>query len=622
MQVFLFQFYINWLLKSGFVFFTFLFALSAAADSHYYKTAVGSDISIDKRLEFYREPGVTLSLEELLAQNPLWQKSDNQLFSRGFSQSAWWVRFNVYNTHESTDWMLEISYSVLDDLNIYIAHNDAEIEHFAMGDNKPFAQRPIDHRNFLVPLRLEQNATATIYIRVSSTSAVQLPMKIWDGEQFNQLDSNRSLVEGIYFGGLLAIGFFNVLLFLVLRDKIYIFYVMNVVSAALFVACLHGWTFQFIWPNATSWNDTAILFFLCVNLMSCWLFSAEFLTVSKLPKPYPLIHDIGTVISILFIAFVLWLPYHAAVICITPYALFTTIWGFALGIRAWRSGNSAALYYLVAWSMLLCGGIVLGLNKFNLIPDNFITDASLQIGSLLDVLIFALALADRINKERSLLFEAQRKSLIAKTEANQILEQRVAERTMELQSANTQLQLLSDTDQLTGLKNRRFLEKMLEAEFQRAQRYQRCISILLIDIDHFKKINDRFGHVTGDHCLKSLAEILQGAMRRTSDLISRYGGEEFCAVLPELDRSKAKAVAQQICDSVSAQPLTFAEQPIPVSVSIGVYSAVPGEDDEIINFIASADRALYEAKMQGRNRVVVGDDDESKEPFWDMGQGR
>lgn len=180
---------------------------------------------------------------------------------------------------------------------------------------------------------------------------------------------------------------------------------------------------------------------------------------------------------------------------------------------------------------------------------------------------------------------------------NRILAEQRAERLDELRM----------TDGLTGLKNRRYFEERFELDWAMCQRHTLPLSVLMIDLDHFKALNDHHGHLCGDHCLRAVAGTLQGRLTRSTDTIARYGGEEFVALLPGTSEEAARRLAQSIVDKVAALELHCDEAMPGVTCSVGVSSKVPtrGEQREIL--LGRADKALYAAKQQGRNRVVVDD---------------
>jgi len=166
-----------------------------------------------------------------------------------------------------------------------------------------------------------------------------------------------------------------------------------------------------------------------------------------------------------------------------------------------------------------------------------------------------------------------------------------------------EIELLSQTDSLTGLWNRRHLEESLESEFKRARRYEKELSIMIIDLDHFKKINDTYGHMAGDEVLREVSARIKKCQRET-DFIGRYGGEELVIILPETDLHTSSKVAETIRKSIEKEPVEFEEEIIHITTSIGI-SSLRKEHDNYATLFSEADEALYNAKKLGRNRVEV-----------------
>ncbi|HZN96082.1 MAG TPA: GGDEF domain-containing protein [Myxococcales bacterium] len=160
---------------------------------------------------------------------------------------------------------------------------------------------------------------------------------------------------------------------------------------------------------------------------------------------------------------------------------------------------------------------------------------------------------------------------------------------------------LTTVDGLTQISNRRFFEEALEREISRCNRYGREMSLVLIDVDHFKQINDNHGHLAGDAVLKQLASTIKNRIRR-EDVFARYGGEEFALLLPEVDLKGGAAMAEKARKLVEAQKFEFDQQRIPVTISAGV-AALAGTQREPADIIRAADAKLYESKSTGRNKV-------------------
>lgn len=178
--------------------------------------------------------------------------------------------------------------------------------------------------------------------------------------------------------------------------------------------------------------------------------------------------------------------------------------------------------------------------------------------------------------------------------------QELAEAQQRLTEQNILLRELAVVDELTGLRNRRFFDRTLQYEVDRMRRYDRHLSIVLLDVDHFKSVNDRFGHPVGDEVLKAVARCLERGVRK-SDLAARYGGEEFALVLPETGCAGALHVAERIRESIEVMDLSG----LKVTASFGVATVDGTWPGDLPGIVRAADQALYRAKHTGRNRVVT-----------------
>lgn len=175
-------------------------------------------------------------------------------------------------------------------------------------------------------------------------------------------------------------------------------------------------------------------------------------------------------------------------------------------------------------------------------------------------------------------------------------------KSMALERSNQQLEQLSATDGLTGLANRRQFDQHLHGEWQRSMRGGQPISLLLVDVDHFKRYNDRYGHLAGDACLRQVAGVLYDCAQRSGELVARYGGEEFAILLPGADADVAMTVAQHCMDEITRAGIEHADSPVAdcLTVSIGVATVVATQELVPESLVRSADEALYRVKSSGR----------------------
>jgi diguanylate cyclase (GGDEF)-like protein len=606
--------------------------------------------SLNDHIEYFVDDTGEHKAEQLMLPDQLWRKHDQETLSFGYTRSTYWFRFEVQNsTNNYIYHLLEIAYPVLDNIRMYVydAKNGLQVAQHTLGDKTSFNSRQIQHRNFVVPLDLEPAQKQVWLLRIKTSSAMQVPIKIWPDRQFFISDQARLMGLGVYYGIMFIMVLYNLFVFMSVREENYLYYVLYVASMAVFLASLQGLSFQYIWPNATSWNDRVIIVMLAGVVMFACLFTRNFLFLSDGEEKLNLAFW-TVIISSVFIALsVNFISYAILIQTLIGIAVVGISLSIYAGILRWGQGYSSARYYTIAWSSMLLGGVILALNKFNFIPRNFFTENAIQLGSVLEVILLSFALGERLNQEKrerfeaqitalnherianaaqaealeqerfarasqekSLVYEreareAQAKVLAIQSEANENLEHKVRERTNELESVNEKLAELSTTDALTGVRNRRYFDQMLEREFNRARREREQLSILMLDIDYFKRVNDEYGHQVGDDALRRVANVLREVLYRTTDFVARYGGEEFAIILPNTKVAGAYIVAEKIRKMIAKQQFDAAGITFSITVSIGIMGDEPSSGISADFWLKEADDALYKAKEEGRNKIVL-----------------
>ncbi len=175
----------------------------------------------------------------------------------------------------------------------------------------------------------------------------------------------------------------------------------------------------------------------------------------------------------------------------------------------------------------------------------------------------------------------------------------------QLIAAHEAMRLQATRDFLTGVWNRPAILEILEQELARAQREGQCFSLVLADIDYFKRVNDTYGHLVGDGVLKEVAHRMV-SVSRPYDMVGRYGGEEFIVVLPGCDEARGLKFAERLREHIAEVPVTYRDQSIALTVSVGLMASSPSHPDSPAELLHAADMALYQAKAKGRNRVEAG----------------
>ena len=278
------------------------------------------------------------------------------------------------------------------------------------------------------------------------------------------------------------------------------------------------------------------------------------------------------------------------------------------GIRAWTQGYRPARYFLLAWGLLLVGMLAYAGVSFGFMPRTFITTYGMQIGSAAEMVLLSFALAYRF---RLLQEENQRMEADARTE----MELRVGERTAELndaltrlETANRVLEQSSQRDGLTGVYNRRHLDLSLTRLWAEAIDHGRPLTLIVVDRDKFKQVNDQRGHMAGDDCLRQVARVMEELLEDHRCVLARFGGEEFFVLLPEIAAEDIWPLAEKLRQRIERLKIVSEDQAFGVTASIGVASLRAGEGRTYRDLVRIADKAMYEAKKRGRNQVAAAGD--------------
>lgn len=542
-----------------------------------------------------------------------WQTIGIKATNFGFDPSDYWFRTDILpGTASDSDYLLEIGYPLLDHLNVYLYEDDVLKSAFHTGDAHVFNQRPVPYPNFLFPLKLEADKAYQLYIHVKTNSSVQLPVKLIPELEFwkEQVISNILLVA--FYSVLLSMLFYNAILFLIVRDRSYLYYVLYLLSFTFMMASMDGLSYQFLWPESPAFHQFSIIFFMNCIMITAPLFASS---VLRLPAYNPALCGLMRIFSCMGCAGFLvglFFSYSVMVKMISVAAVSVAMSLFMVSVYVLIKRRSPEVFiFFLAWLALMVGYCSYVMQKLGWLPINNITEHSIEVGAIIEVMLLALSLAERINSERRLHLAAQDKILDVQVQANLELDYKVRERTAELELLNVRLKEASMTDALTGIGNRRLFDTRLSKELKLASFSGRSISLYMIDIDHFKRFNDSYGHQAGDVVLQKVAETLSNVVRDSGDLACRYGGEEFCLLLVNVSTDKALVIAERLRRSIEELKVHWKDEVLQVTCSVGLAQTQPGQivsEDEIIKV---ADENLYQAKAAGRNCVVYRDKSDS-----------
>ena len=546
-----------------------------------------------------------------------------------------WLRFDIdVKDTRNSQWLLTMATSSAREARLHIYSKEKETWRKSrdIGLNHPLQDRYYKTRHLTFPLEIEANNRYTVYLQIKADNLVLIPINIEKEEIFEDSVRVELLLLGIFFGALAALLLYNSCLALLLRDRLYLVYCSYIFLVILYQLHLTGLGPMHFWYDIAWINKYGSPLFSSLTFLSAAIFFREMLGLKQLGGW--LLHTNTGVIYCWSLIIVSIFFTNNVWDFINLCAFFTTFISVivSLYLSIYKKVLIAKIY-LFAWGLLITTTIIFMLTLNGKLPFNSFTAYSQLGGFLAEMVLLSFALAYRINldkeqhlqaqeealelthrvsEERKQRLHAQKETLELQKNINHELEAQVSSRTEELSEAlqrieiaNDELTKLSMTDALTQVANRRFFDESIAKEFHRAARNKNYVAVIFADIDHFKQFNDRYGHAVGDECLQQVAQVLRAIASRPADLLARYGGEEFVFLLPGNSAETAFIVAERAREFVEKMNFSVDGKPIPLTASFGVSALKPSPEDDPSVLLSNADKALYQAKDKGRNRVVI-----------------
>jgi len=536
----------------------------------------------------------------------------DQALNLGFTRAVHWLRLTMPASADSgSALLLEVANARLSSITLYVPEGSGGWQRIATGADHAFATRPYAHRHFVFPVQPLPGAEQQVYLRVASDIGLIVPLRLWTEAEFRRHERTEYQVQAGYLGAAGALLLYNLMLFLSLRDGLYLRYALYVLSAILLLAIKGGQAAEFLSPGGLHWPNAS--YFAAASLAVAalaWFTRGMLGTQDVVPAADRMLRALAALHLLALPVYWVALPAVAA----WAVAIFMVSLAVMLGVGVWCAIKRvrAALYYLTSYAALFVGSGLVLLRTLGWVGTNALTTDGLLLGSTLEMLLLAFALADRYDRLRAEKMQMQRELLASQQalvdtlqDSEHALRQRVQERTQELERLNQALQDQANVDGLTGIANRRQFDDTLQSEWSRLMRLGQPLAVLMFDVDHFKAYNDNYGHIAGDEALRTVAQVLAGTVRRSGDTVARYGGEEFAVIAPNTEAESALTLARKACSALQALQLPHAGSAQSVlTLSCGVAAAVPQPDARAQDLLAQADAALYQAKQNGRGQAV------------------
>jgi diguanylate cyclase (GGDEF)-like protein len=576
--------------------------------------------TVVKDIEYLSTEDRQISISKVLnIPDNMWRQIGGDLTSSNLVNELFWLRFTLSDFNSAQLRLLEINNVLSDSVNFWFVQNNQILENNQINDSFYVTQ----YGNALFPIPTNKQPLS-VYVSTYSKSATDITLNIWQQIDYLKFTSKNNIIMGIFFGLMLAMGLSNLFFYITTRTPTFLVYAGYVMFLALTLAALQGLGYRYIWSDSPWLQQNAVG--ISANLTAC--LSIIFCDLLLDVRAYST--RLSKLLNIIAGAFLIGLIFNLFI----PLAVFSNVFlvmlcasgilVLSISIWLWIKGLAIARYYSFAWAILFIGVFTESVNTLSMINLNLHSYYLLMLCAGTETILLALILAISHNQQRQTLLDTQvellnqerrtqhtqQVMLALQENTTEELEYKVQERTLELEVA---LRELSDTnrelnekntlDALTGIRNRRYFNKKYQAEIRRSRRERTQLSVVMIDIDHFKHVNDRYGHLVGDECIRAVAHILKNALKRSSDDVCRYGGEEFALILPCTDLEGALILVEQLRVKIEKTNIHADDASVNITISAGIGTAVADFTQPEDNILALADKQLYAAKNAGRNNV-------------------
>jgi len=407
-------------------------------------------MALGKTLEFLLDPQDELSFEQIQdAQHEhLWQKSQQETISLGYRKGAVWVRFELLDRRSRLqESILQLAYPQTDFINLYSWH-DGQLEIMEAGDNRPKQSWAIDARIPAFPL--SPAAKRTVYLKVWGSTSIQFPLLVMTPKQYEGDVLSGEIAQALYYGALLAIGLYNLLLFVGTRLSVYGYYVLYLFGFCLFQATLGSQGYHYVWRDAIRFNETMMFVGVAMTGLAATRFTTVLLdldrksAVSRRALIYLACSMMTTFILYAFAGYTTAVKFMF-IFTVLPWLIFLVYAGIVGTLQRER----VAKWYLIAWSCFIFGSIVILLRQDGILPSNSLTQNAQQIGSAIEFILLSFALADRIKYLQQRVEVEQASALAANQHA--LEEERRLGELRDQMVANTSHELRTPLNGMMGL---------------------------------------------------------------------------------------------------------------------------------------------------------------------------
>ena len=496
----------------------------------------------------------------------------------GLHKEPVWLRIPIsWTGGGGPNWMLDIDYPPLNRVDAYLVREGRVVQQARLGNQQPFAQRPVPSRSHALPLELKPQVEYELYLRVQTHGAMILPITVMRPQAFHSEALDEHILQGLLAGLGLCLVIYSLVQWRSTREAMFAKYAMLTSGSLMFSVAQFGIGGMYLWRNNLWLEAHAAPLMALLAAGSTFLFVEDVLRGPGVSRYFTRVMHAGAAVlgatALLYAADLIHV--HAVSRVIGTLGLLPALMGLPGAITRARRGDAIGWYFLVAWlGYFVTTAVMVGVIRGYIDATRW-TLHTFQAGATLDMVLFMRVMGLRMKA-----IHAEARSAVRERDT---------------------FVSMAYTDPLTGLPNRRGLDVRLAAEMA-ASAPDRLLAVYMIDLDGFKQVNDRHGHELGDELLVAVGRRL-GAQMRSSDTVARLGGDEFVVTAGGLsDERQARDLGLKLVEAFREPFVLAGDRQCSVGLTIG-YVLVPLDGSDPVSLLRRADAAMYAGKAQGKGSV-------------------
>ncbi|HOP65294.1 MAG TPA: diguanylate cyclase [Spirochaetota bacterium] len=567
------------ILRAAFLTMCILFSVTSINAEELPVTITGEnkEINIGPHSEYYIDHTKTAAFEEILLKEGEFRQYKKKSYQFGFSRSTVWIRVRIKKADSLQPDDFKRTRLVLDNpalgsvvLFVPVIRKGVKTTVTTRGgwmNPQGTLDNDFLYTTFMFPD--DYDDTRPLYIRVETPYAYNFGITLYSWNSFMRTSYLLMIMIGLCIGVLISMFLYNLVIYFFIKEKQYLFYILHVLGQLMYQSVLFGFA-RYINYSAGSFLLSYILLLTSLSVFFALLFAKTFLVTGKTaPRHDVVIKILMTVMAVVFVLTILEYRWTSNVV-LYVFTQVSVLVCISAGVASYRFGFKPALYFIIAFMVLALSTVIFILRVVYIVPENTLTQHSIFFGTALESILLSFALGYRIRIMRE-----KEQSLTA----------------------------MSITDELTGIYNKRHFSDVFRGKLLESESNNTPVSLMMLDVDHFKRYNDSYGHQEGDTVLRELGTVIKETLRG-DDIPCRYGGEEFSVILPDSNIEAGVFVAERIRTRFMEKVFTPGKSKgaVTVTVSIGVGTWNGKESGDA--FFKRCDKALYAAKGTGRNRVI------------------